>query len=70
MCAVFALHEKDDDAEERAWVAAQVPGIAVVRGESYEEMCIRDRGNAAHHLRRWSDTYREALMFRCAVGRS
>lgn len=36
VCAVFALHEKDDDAEERAWVAAQVPGIAVVRGESYE----------------------------------
>lgn len=36
VCAVFALHEKDDDAEERAWVAAQAPGIAVVRGESYE----------------------------------
>ena len=36
ICAVFALHEKDDDAPNRDWLAQNAPGVAVVYSESYE----------------------------------
>lgn len=40
--AVFALHEKDDDAENREWVDARLPGVVVVRSGRYEDIVRLD----------------------------
>lgn len=36
--AVFALHEKPEDAETRDWVLENAPHISVVRSESYDDI--------------------------------
>lgn len=36
--AVFALHEKNDDAAARDWLVGNVPHLTVVRSESYEDI--------------------------------